>query len=74
MGSNPAGRARFQRVSIENQVILPAVGPLWDLLSTGPRGLDIAAVDQQIRVLQQAAVREDSDVWCACCGHEFLLL
>ena len=36
VGSNPAGRATFQRLGIENQVLLVAVEPLWDPLSTGP--------------------------------------
>ena len=40
VGSIPAGRAKFQGLGSENQVLLPAVGPLWDLLSTGPRDLD----------------------------------
>ena len=40
VGSSPAGRAKIQGLGSENQVLLPAVGPLWDLLSTGPRGLD----------------------------------
>src|SRR5439155_15042756 len=40
VGSNPAGRAIFQRLGTQNQVFLTAVGPLWDLLSTGPRYLD----------------------------------
>ena len=35
VGSNPAGRAKFQGLGAENQVLLPAVGPLWDPLSTG---------------------------------------
>src|ERR1700726_1419427 len=35
VGSSPAGRAKNQRVGSENQVLLPPVGPLWDLLSTG---------------------------------------
>ena len=40
VGSNPAGRAIFQRLGTQNQVLLIAVGPLWDLLSTGPHCLD----------------------------------
>jgi hypothetical protein len=40
VGSNPAGRATFQRLGTQNQVFLAAVGPLWDLLSTGPCYLD----------------------------------
>ena len=40
VGSNPAARANFQRLGAQNQVFLAAVGPLWDLLSTGPRYLD----------------------------------
>jgi hypothetical protein len=39
VGSSPAGRAKNQRVGSENQVLLPPVGPLWDLLSTGPRDI-----------------------------------
>jgi hypothetical protein len=39
VGSSPAGRATFQRLGRENQVLLPPVGPLWDLLSTGPRDI-----------------------------------
>ena len=40
VGSNPAGRAIFQRLGTQNQVLHVTVGPLWDLLSTGPRYLD----------------------------------
>jgi len=40
VGSIPAGRANIQGLGSENQVLLFAVGPLWDLLSTGPRDLD----------------------------------
>ena len=40
VGSNPAGRANFQRLGTQNQVLLVAVGPLWDLLSTGSCYLD----------------------------------
>ena len=40
VGSSPAGRANIQGLGSENRLLLPAVGPLWDLLSTGPRGLD----------------------------------
>ena len=36
VGSNPAGRAKNQGLGGENQVLLPAVGPLWNELSTGP--------------------------------------
>ena len=36
VGSNPAGRAKFQRLGNENQVLLSAVGPVWDKISTGP--------------------------------------
>jgi hypothetical protein len=39
VGSSPAGRAIFQRLGTQNQVLLPPVGPLWDLLSTGPRAV-----------------------------------
>jgi hypothetical protein len=39
VGSSPAGRANFQGLGTQNQVLLPPVGPLWDLLSTGPRDI-----------------------------------
>ena len=39
VGSSPAGRARFQGLGRENQVLLLPVGPLWDLLSTGPHAV-----------------------------------
>jgi hypothetical protein len=32
----PFGAPIFTGLGSENQVLLPAVGPLWDLLSTGP--------------------------------------
>ena len=35
VGSNPASRARNQRLARENQVLHVTVGPLWDPLSTG---------------------------------------
>ena len=57
VGSIPAGRATFQRLGAQNQVLLPAVGPLWDLLSTGPRGLDLIQ-----------ALGLENQVLLSCCG------
>ena len=52
VGSNPAGRAKFQRLGNENQVLLIAVGPLWNDLSTGPvRRAAIHALGAQNQVL-----------------------
>ena len=52
VGSNPAGRAKNQRLGIENQVFLLAVGPLWNDLSTGPdRRVEIHALAAQNQVL-----------------------
>ena len=52
MGSNPAGRAIFQRLGTQNQVLLIAVGPLWNLLSTAPCGHEtIQALGVQNQVL-----------------------
>ena len=52
MGSNPAGRAKNQALGNENQVLLPAVGPLWNLLSTGPgRRVEIHGLGAQNQVL-----------------------
>jgi hypothetical protein len=50
--SNPAGRAKFQRLGSENQVLLIAVGPLWNELSTGPgRHVAIRALGAQNQIL-----------------------
>jgi transcriptional regulator with XRE-family HTH domain len=52
VGSNPAGRAKFQRLGSENQVLLVAVGPSWNELSTGPgRRVAIHALGVQNQVL-----------------------
>ena len=46
VGSSPAGRARIQGLGSENQVLLPAVGPLWDLLlSTVMPGVHVVAMN-----------------------------
>ena len=58
VGSNPAGRARIQRLGRENQVFLIAVGPLWNELSTGPvRRVEIHALGPQNQVLLLAVER-----------------
>jgi len=53
VGSNPAGRAKFQRLGRENQVLLFAVGPLWNDLSTGPptHRVEIHALGAQNQML-----------------------
>src|SRR5207253_11024790 len=57
VGSNPAGRATFQRLGGENQVLILAVGLLWNLLSTGPCGIDGIQ-----------ALRRRNQVLLSCCG------
>jgi hypothetical protein len=56
VGSNPAGRAKNQGLGSENQVLLPAVGPLWDLLSTGSSNIDrLQRLGAQNQVLHASA-------------------
>ena len=56
VGSIPAGRANIQGLGRENQVLLFAVGPLWDLLSTAPQQCDrLQALSAQNQVLRSTA-------------------
>jgi hypothetical protein len=56
VGSSPAGRAKMQGLGNQNQVLLFAVGPLWDLLSTAPQQCDrLQALSAQNQVLRSTA-------------------